>query len=353
MRRLDSVSSFAVVSGCGMQLADVVAEARVVRCGLEVAFLDDRDRRRRRHPVDGRVVDLELVEGVPRAVEVHSHDRSRRAGGRRCRPVCVGGQDPREVRVDREHVLVDHAGRLAGEHRGALEAPEPLATVPTGRRELRRGHHVRVLRRPDGHLRIVVELGGVHLEVVRAPCSRRIIRRGNGDALVERPGARAVRSRELGAVPATGVGVVEDDRVAVVVVSAGRARLEEHVAVDRTDQRRARLVPDPELDVVPLHVVVRADIAVRVGREAPDRRCCRPRSSGSGRACRRGCSCRRRCRASTRARSRRRPAWARTDQIASSARGRTVPSAQTSSSAPVASDTARQCRWPCPWLLPC
>ena len=199
------------------------------------------------------------------AIVLVGDDRLRRPVGRRHGPVGVGRQDPRQRRIERDHVLVHEAGGLAGDHLVALEAPDSLAA---GRVELRRGHRVRVLSRPDAELRIVVELRLVHEELVRAPAPGRVARIRDGDALVERALARAGEG-ELRNHPALRELVVEDDRVAVVVRAAERRAREDRVARGRGHDLGARLRVDGVVGVDPLHVVVGADVAFGVGRIAP------------------------------------------------------------------------------------
>ena len=216
-------------------------------------------------PRHRRVPDHDPVGRVARAVVLVGDDRLRRAVRRRHGPVGVGRQDPRQRRVERDHVLVHEASRLAGDHLVALEAPDSLAAR---RVELRRGHRVRVLSRPDAELGIVVELRLVHEELVCAPARGRIARIRDRDALVERPLARAVE-RELRDHPALRELVVEHDRVAVVVRAAERPSRKDRVARGRGHDLSARLRVDRVVGVDPFHVVVGAYVALGVGRIAP------------------------------------------------------------------------------------
>ena len=125
-----------------------------------------------------------------------------------------------------------------------------------------------MLRRPDAELRIVVELGRVDGEVVRAPACGRVARVRDRDALVERRDVAADEG-ELGRDPAVRELIVEHDRVSVAQRGAMR-RAREEPGVDRRgrDHLRPRLCPDREVLVDDLHVVVRAHVAVRVRRVA-------------------------------------------------------------------------------------
>ena len=244
-----------------------VAEVLVVRGRLDVCVVSDRDRRRTR-PVDRGIRDLDLILRKARPVLV---DRDERSGGiRRGRRVAIsiGRKRRRQIRVDRLHVLIHEACRLAVEHLIALEGPEADSGVAGAEQELIRGHRVRVLAGPNTQLRVVVELRLVHREVVGAPGARRIARRRDRGALVVRRRPAAAGERELRGDPATGELVVEDDRVAAVQRRAVRSSREERVDRRRRHDLRARLRPDRIVDVDDLHVVVRADVAVRVGRVA-------------------------------------------------------------------------------------
>src|ERR1041385_7109310 len=69
--------------------------------------------------------------------------------------------------------------------------------------------------------------------------------------------------------PAVGQDVVVDDGIAVVVRGADAAeRLEEGVAGGGAEELVAALVEDGEAQVVPLHVLGGADVAVDVGGHA-------------------------------------------------------------------------------------
>src|SRR5262249_8047500 len=101
------------------------------------------------------------------------------------------------------------------------------------------------------------------------PAARhRVVRLRDREALVE-GAAREVRPREVADDVAIADRVVERDRVALVVGVAGRTGAVDQIVEGRCgDLRAARLVEDPDGRVDDLEVVVRADVAVRVGRPA-------------------------------------------------------------------------------------
>ena len=225
--------------------------------------------------------------------------------------VRVSRKDPWKRRIEGDHVLVDEARRSAGEHPVALEAPDSLPAV---RVELRRRHRVRVLRRPDPELRVVVELHRVDEELVRAPAAGRVVRIRDRDALVERALARAVE-RELRRHPAARILVVEHDRIAVVVRAAVRRARGRACSPAAAADLSACLAVDGVVEVDPLHVVVRADVALGVGRiaaaqvvdavEVLDRARASDSSARSAGRPRRPCCCREAARGSSRTRLRR------------------------------------------------
>ena len=224
-------------------------------------------------PVDCRVPDIESilreVDRIPfLRVDLDQRRRGIRRRHRRTVQVCREHAAP-EVRFDGEHVLVEHpCGAAAAHHRVPLER-EHADSCPAvaGLAELVDRDHVRVLRRPHAELWIVVQVRRMRDVLVRAPRSGRIARRRVRDALVEGP-VRIGRIRKLRCDPAVGELVVEDDRVAAVPGRASADGQPGEELIAGRNRRRGRPVAmvDPEGQVDPLHVVVRADVALGVRR---------------------------------------------------------------------------------------
>ena len=156
---------------------------------------------------------------------------------------------------------------MVGEHLVALEVDTALST---GRVELRRGHRVRVLHRPDSELRVVVELDRVDEEVVRTPAAGRVARGRHRDALVERPCPGAVegdskpsiaartgrRARSGSPVPCTA------DQATALLGRACSPGSAQRAACPSCCRWRSGGCSSAV-------VVVRADVALGVGRVAP------------------------------------------------------------------------------------
>ncbi len=209
-----------------------------------------------------RPVHVELPLDEARGPELERHEVVRRAGRRRRRPVEVRRQHAAlEARVEG-----DHSGRSAGEHRATIERVG-AALERVVRPEHVEGHVVRV--GPDAELAVVAEEVVARLELVLVIRARGVARRRDGEALVEGAGWK-VGQRELREHPAVGLAVVAHERIAVVLNLARAAEAgPEGVAGKRTEDDVAQLVVDHRDVVDVLDVVVRADVALRVGRNDP------------------------------------------------------------------------------------
>ena len=223
-------------------------------------------------PIDRGVPHVEPIDRevhrVP-VVVVDLDQRRRSVRGRERSAVDVRREHAApEVRLDREHVLVDHPSGAAVDQLIALEREDADAgPTVTGLAELVDRDHVRMLRRPDAELRIVVQVRLVRDVLVRAPRAGRVAGLRDRDALVERP-VRKRGVRQLARQPAVGELVVEHDRVSAIAgrhAAVGLAR-EHLVAGDDPRRRGSVLVEDPEREVHPLHVVVGPDVALGVRR---------------------------------------------------------------------------------------
>ncbi len=202
-----------------------------------------------RYPVDGELPEVEHVR-----IEVEQVVR--RADRRRDRAVEVRGQHPAVLGV--EDVAVLRSGQPA-------QHPRAVVRADLGADEVEEAEEVErdVVRvRPDSELRVVGEV--VVLERVAPVRAGRIAGLRDGHALeVGQSG-----DRELADHPAVGQAIVDDRGVAVVVVlaiaaEAGEDRVRRHGPV----QLDPALVVYRETLVDDLDVVVRADRAVRVGRQ--------------------------------------------------------------------------------------
>ena len=193
-------------------------------------------------------------------------------------------------RQDREG---DGVRRAAVDHRGAIERVDADAVEGRVVREHVDRHVVAVVPQPElGVVADVVRVRRVNLHGVEPVAARHwIARLGDADALIE-GGAGEGREGEVADDPAVGHVVVEDDTVAAVDVRAagrrGAHRGEERIVGYRPGEDVAALSWMRMRGVDRLHVVVRANIAVGVGRQAAvarrgSRSC--PRRCSSGSAC--------------------------------------------------------------------
>ena len=154
--------------------------------------------------------------------------------------------------------------RLTGQHLRPIQGAHLRPREGTAVEEVVDGQVVAV--RPDSELRIVRELVAEGEGVPRVRAGR-IAGRRHGDTLEVRRRA----DRELLDDPAVGETVVDDRRVAVVVVlTAAAEAAPERVGRNRPVDGRSRLVEDREVVVDDLEVVVRPDRAVRVRRRVQD-----------------------------------------------------------------------------------
>ena len=210
-----------------------------------------------------RPVDVELPLQQPRRVDVVGHEVVGRAGRGRGRAVEIRRQDA-DLASRAED---DHARLGAGEHRPAVEGVGTALHLAVRPEHVER-HVVGV--GPDPDLSVVGEEGFVRLELVLVVLAGRIVRRRDGDALVE--GAiREIRKRELRNDPAIGLAVVTHERVAVVLNLAGAAEaVPEGVPGERSQDDVAGLVVDRGDVVDVLEIVIRADVAFGVRRHDPE-----------------------------------------------------------------------------------
>ena len=147
------------------------------------------------------------------------------------------------------------------EHPRAIERGDPGAGEgPSVREDVDRQV---VAVRPDTELRVVGEVGIAVVERVPVVGAGRVRRRRDRDAHE----IRQCVDRELADHPAIGDAVVDHAGIAVVVgLTAAAEAGPDGVDPDRPHERCPCLVEHREAGVDGLHVMVRADRAVRVGR---------------------------------------------------------------------------------------
>ena len=211
----------------------------------------------RRGPVD---VELPADQAAGGAESDHVVGR---AGRRQARAVERRGEQS-AVRGARSEELL--RCRLPREHARAVERGDAGAGEVRAVREDVDREVVAV--RPDPELRIVREVGVAVVERIAVIGAGRVRRRGDRDA--HEVGERA--DRELADHPAIGDAVVDHAGIAIVIGLAAAPKAGPD-AVDRggAEDRAAALVEHREACVHGLHVVVRADGAVRVGRRRAHR----------------------------------------------------------------------------------
>ena len=243
---------------------ELLGRAALRNAGAAAAgFGEGRDGDQRRAGEAGvgrrRPVDVELPQSKVGGVGAHAEDEFGLA-----RTGAAGAVD-----VGRQQAAVGGRGAEALLRRGlAREHPGAVHRADLGAREIvlgRREHVVAEVVRvaPDARLAVIVErrVG----EVVGEIRAGRIGALRDRDALVI-VGIR-VGDRELRDEPAVCGAVVEHDGVAVVVGRAEAAQaLEERIDRQRAVQLGAVLVPDHQILVDRLHIVVGADVAVGVRR---------------------------------------------------------------------------------------
>ncbi len=222
-----------------------------------------------------KLVDAQRISRIAELVRPEVDEEVRSTGRRQRHAVEIRRKLSRHVGVDHAFVEVDvRRRRVADEHLRAIERER----TPAGERvrvpeELVVRHVVGV--GPDAEFRIVVGFVVGQDEVVDVIRARRIRRRRDRNELVLPAGRRL--NAELREQPAVRERVVQDDGIAVVGSGAGGADGGEEIADgEERSQRGPRLRIDADQGVHHLHVVVGADVAVRVRRDgraaAEDRR---------------------------------------------------------------------------------
>ena len=208
-----------------------------------------------------------VVAPVEGAVERHG-ERVGCPGGRWAGAVPVGRDDASLTTV---HAAAHADGERLERRRRPGEHLRSVEDVGADGAALIRGHVQAV--GPDAVLHVVVRPWQV--ELVEEPVAGRIAGLRVGDAHRERaPGPRrAVGVGELAEHEPIGLLVVQYDRIADVLVSAlvepragGRAIDPQLVDVGRPCERCALLVPDLNLRVDDLDIVIGPDIPIRIGR---------------------------------------------------------------------------------------
>ena len=171
--------------------------------------------------------------------------------------------------------------RLARDHGGAVEGPCTGPKIAGGGVVVLVLCHV-VAIRPCPELRIIYEIVPRHLESVAVPGAQRIRRGGDSNALVERL-TQQRRSADLTDQPAIGEPVIEHNWISGSVQLAGAAKARpERCDRNRAQQGRAFLVPDLEMDICDLDVVIRPGGAIDIRRRIAARGKVDPFPIGAG-----------------------------------------------------------------------
>ena len=250
------------VEHLAVELLDAVAVADVAAEPIE-------RRRGQEHGVGAAVLYVGPVDVIAiddeRIVVEEPDDGRRSPRGRRQLAVEVGGRQAAHLGEGHIHALL-RRGR-AREHLGTVECADPAGQHLRGAGRARE-HVVRrvVGVRPDAELGVVVEVRV--REGVQRILTGGIRRARHRDALPERP--RELRlhgERELRDEPPVGERVIEDDSIEAESGSASAAQRGEHaLRGHRPELQRARLGEDRDRRIDDLHVVVRSDVSLWIGR---------------------------------------------------------------------------------------
>ncbi len=144
----------------------------------------------------------------------------RRAGRRQREPVEVRREVSAKANIDGPEIKRNQLRWLPGEHFVALEGPHGRAYISRACRvELMRAHVIPI--GPQADVRIVLELGCAKEKIINVICARSVRGLRDGNTFVPRRGRTAGRAEgkgELTQQPAVRELVIDDNRIAVVVV---------------------------------------------------------------------------------------------------------------------------------------